>query len=178
MLDITGFLIAVATRSYEAIYKWGYLGLFTINLIETASLSIFPLPTMVFVFSFGGILNPFMVGLVAGLGGGIGSLTGYILGRGFKDLAEKKYGKKLEETRKKFEKYNGLFWIALVNVTPLPDSIISVFCGVIKYDLKKFFLVTTIAKIIFALIISYSGYYSLTWIWNLINPTLPTTIPV
>ena len=45
----------------------GYPGIFLVNLIGSASI-IFPIPSFVVTFAFGGILNPWLVGLFAGAG--------------------------------------------------------------------------------------------------------------
>jgi membrane protein YqaA with SNARE-associated domain len=173
MPSITGFLTAILTQGYEVVYRWGYLGLFLVNVLEAMSFSIFPLPTMLFVFTFGGILNPFLVTIFSALGGAVGTVFPYILGRGFKDIMEKKYSKQLAKTRNKFEKYKGVWWIGIVNVTPLPEGIVSLFCGIINYDFKRFFVTVVIARIIFNLILAYSGYYSVSWVLKLIEIQLP-----
>jgi uncharacterized membrane protein YdjX (TVP38/TMEM64 family) len=74
---------------YAVIYRdwvqnlegYGYLGLFLINILA-ASTVIVPIPGIVAVFAMGGILNPILVGAVAGIGEGIGGLTAYFLGHG------------------------------------------------------------------------------------------------
>lgn len=173
-MGITGFFLALLTRGYEVIYRWGYIGIFLENLIESASFSTWPLPTMAIIFTFGGILNPFLVGLSGGIASAFGSMVSYIFGRGGKDLIEKKYGKKLEMMRRGFDKHGGFLWIMVVNMTPfLPDSLIALFCGLVKYDIKKYFLASLISKIIFNLIIAYAGYYGVNALLNLFQLKLP-----
>lgn len=166
-MSITGFLLTILTRSYEAVYRWGYLGIFLIAFIESGSFSLFPFPTMVLVFSFGSILNPFLVGLSGGVGSTLGSLISYVFGRGSKDFLEKKYGERLEKMRKKFHQYKGFWWIMIVNMTPLPDNLLALFCGMIKYDIRKYIVASLISKILFNLIIAYAGYYGVRGLLNL-----------
>jgi len=173
---LTEFLTDILTRSYEIVYRYGYVGLFLISFIETASLSFFPLPTMFFVFTFGGILNPFLVGIVSGLGAGIGCISGYVFGRGFKDIVEKKYGKKLEKTRETFDKHKGFLWVVILGATPFMSTLLALFCGMIKYDIRKYALASIISKICFNLIFAYAGYYSVTWVLNLVKFNLPSLI--
>jgi len=173
---LTGFLISILTGGYEFIYRWGYLGMFLFNFLETATISLFPLPTSFFVFSFGKIVNPFLLGVISGFGGAIGSVFAYILGRGFKDVIERKYGKYLERTRRNFDKYKAIWWIVIANFIPLGGGVIAVFCGIIRFDLKRFFIAVLLSKIAYNLILSYSGYYSVTWLLDLFQFNLPSLI--
>ena len=74
---------------------WGYLGLFVINLIGSATI-IFPVPAFVVVFAMGAVLNPWLVGIVSGAGCALGELTGYAIGRGIKEVS-KEVGEKKHE---------------------------------------------------------------------------------
>jgi len=151
------------------IYKWGYIGIFLINLIEAASLTIFPLPTMFFVFTFGKILNPFLVGVSAGIGGTIGSMSGYILGRGFKDIFEEKYSKSFDKIKKYLEKRDMFIVVLIFGFTPISYNALPIFCGTVEYDIKKYLLASFISKIAINLFLAYSGYYSVTLISEIIE---------
>ena len=60
---------------------YGYLGVFLISLLGNATV-ILPVPSLAVVFAGGGVLNPLLVGLVAGVGEPLGELTGYLAGYG------------------------------------------------------------------------------------------------
>jgi membrane protein YqaA with SNARE-associated domain len=164
MSNLTAFLVMVYTNGYELVYRWGYLGLFILSLMEGVTLSLFPLPTIFFVFTFGRILNPFLVGTVSGLGSAIGSIVGYVFGRGSNDLVEKKYGKQLDKIRKRFDKHSGFWWLVVLGVIPVTSNLIGLFCGFIEYDFKKYFLATLISKLFITLLFSYAGFYSIGWV--------------
>ena len=57
----------------------GYAGVFLISLLGNATI-ILPAPSLALVFAMGGVLNPLLVGLVAGVGEALGELTGYAAG--------------------------------------------------------------------------------------------------
>ncbi|MEM5792816.1 MAG: VTT domain-containing protein [Candidatus Aenigmatarchaeota archaeon] len=154
------------------IYRWGYIGIFLVNLLEAVTLTFFPLPTMVFVFSFGKILNPFLVGLSAGLGGTLGSIIGYILGRGFKDIFEKKHEKKMNKIKKYIEKKNMFLAIIFLGFTPISYNLLPIFCGTIEYDIKKYLLAIFISRLLLNLFLAYAGYYSITWISGIIDSSI------
>ena len=46
---------------------YGYLGVFVVGVL--CGVSILPAPTLVMVFTLGAVLNPWIVGLIAGFGG-------------------------------------------------------------------------------------------------------------
>jgi len=170
-MEWTNFLVSILTGSTEFVNKWGYLGIFFISLISSASI-LFPIPNFILIFTLGSTLNPFLVGLFAAIGSTIGETTGYLLGLGGKEILEDKYSKQLEKIKKMFKKYGSVIWIIIVSATPLPDDIIGVFCGVIRYDFKKYFIATFIGKLILSLILSYAGYYSLNWVLDYLQPKL------
>jgi membrane protein YqaA with SNARE-associated domain len=66
---------------------YGYPGIFLITLIGNATV-ILPAPAYAFVFAMGGVLDPFLVGVVAGLGAALGEMTGYLAGIGGRSVIE------------------------------------------------------------------------------------------
>ena len=170
-MDWTNFLVSILTGSTDFVNKWGYLGIFVISLISSASI-LFPIPTFILIFTFGSTLNPFLVALSSAIGSTIGETTGYLLGLGGKEILEDKYSKQLEKIKKMFKKYGSVIWILIVSATPLPDDVVGIFCGVIRYDFKKYFIATFIGKLILGLILAYAGYYSLNWVLDYLQPKL------
>jgi membrane protein YqaA with SNARE-associated domain len=72
-------VIIWAPVDYKALGNYGYLGVFIITLLATASL-VLPVPYLGVIIVAGSFLNPFLVAIVAGLASALGELTGYILG--------------------------------------------------------------------------------------------------
>lgn len=143
--------------------NFGYLGIFLISLIGTATI-IFPLPAAVFVFGAAAVLNPLILGIVAGLGAAIGELTGYFMGYAGEKIGEKKIKERVERIKKLFKKYGGFLILVVFAATPLPDDIVGIVGGFLKYEIGKFFVAVLIGKIIFHLILAYGGYYGINWI--------------
>ena len=144
---------------------YGYFGIFLINLISSATI-IFPLPSSIIVFGAPRLfsMNPFLIGLSAALGCVIGELTGYVLGLGGRKVIEKKYKKTIKKTEKLFHKYGGFWIIILFAATPLPDDIVGIVGGTLKYPIKKFFVASFIGKLILNLALAYGGFYGIDWI--------------
>lgn len=148
---------------FSLLSSYGYLGIFLISLIGSSSI-ILPLPSAFFVFFSAAYLDPFLLGLLAGLGSAIGELTGYGLGRGGRKLIKGKWKKKLAETEKLFQKYGGFLIIAVFAATPLPDDIVGILGGSMKYPAKKFFVATLIGKLVLHWILAYGGFFGITWV--------------
>ncbi len=170
-MDWSNILISIATESHDFVSKWGYIGIFLVSLISSASI-ILPIPNFILIFTFGSTLNPFLLALFAAIGSAIGETTGYLLGLGGKEILEKRYSRQLDRINKMFKKYGSIVWIIILGASPLPDDISGLFCGIIKYDFKKYFVATFIGKLILYLILAYSGYYSINWILDYVQPKL------
>ncbi len=147
---------------------FGYLGVFLGSLIGSASIFL-PVPSFLFVFLAGKLLDPFLVGVIAGFGSAIGELTAYGVGFGImygKKKASKRRKKKADSKwasriSKWFRGRYGFVLIVIFAATPLPDDVVGLYCGAIKYGIKKFFIATLIGKIVLCLALAYAGSYGL-----------------
>ena len=148
----------------------GYIGVFLASVIGSATV-IFPLPIFLVIFMAGAALNPFLVGIVAGVGSAIGELIAYGVGFGGRKLLEKKIELKkkglgywLRRGQKWMHRTGGFFVVFLFAATPLPDDVIGIICGSIRYDIKKFFIACLLGKIVLSLLIAYAGFYGINWV--------------
>lgn len=152
-------LMAFTAWAQLVVGDWGYLGIFLVSLVANFSI-IFPIPSFALVFAFGGILNPWLVGLAGGAGAALGELSGYAIGRGGRIAIKKRYQKRLKRVRT-WTLTHGIFpIIILFGATPLPSDIVGVLAGIIRYDLKKFLLANFIGKTILHTAIAFAGLYS------------------
>jgi len=149
--------------------KLGYLGLAITSLLSSALFLPFPLPIL--VFTMGANMNPFIVAIIASVFSSIGSSVKYLVGLGGKELLEKKYENEIKKVRAAFEKYNFFWWLFAVGLTPFPDDPVSIFCGIVKYDFKKYFTAMLLGRIVLYMIVSFAGYYSISAIVNIIKIT-------
>jgi len=76
VLSIAIYFSRGLTGDVEA---YGYLGVFIIAILGAAVI-IVPVPHLPFIFIMGAILNPWLVGLMAGLGEPIGEIPAYMAG--------------------------------------------------------------------------------------------------
>lgn len=148
---------------FSLITSYSYLGLFISSLIGSGSI-ILPLPSAAMIFAAGNFLNPFLVGIVAGLGSALGEVFGYLIGLGGRKVIDKKTKKDVKKWDKYFKKHGGFFIIFLFAVTPLPDDIAGIMAGMLNYPFEKFFIASLIGKIILSLVLAYAGFYGIGWI--------------
>jgi membrane protein YqaA with SNARE-associated domain len=128
---------------WEKVGAWGYVGIFLVTFIATASF-ILPIPYLLIVARAGMYLNPATLTLVAGLAGALGELTGYAVGVSGRDLIAK--GKWYDKANYLMEHY-GFWCVAFFAFIPNPFfDAIGFAAGVMRYPLWKFILATFLGK--------------------------------
>ena len=127
--------------------KYGYLGIFLINFISSATI-FFPGPGFASVFIAGAIFQPWIVSIVSALGATGGELFGYLLGYG----GEKLLGDSprahlwMKRIRRWFTKA-GFITIFLFAALPLPFfDIMGILSGSLNYPIWRFALATFLGK--------------------------------
>ena len=159
---------------FQQLFKWmeslalqyGYFGIFLISLIGALSI-IFPIPYTVIIFTLGGlrvgeawVFEPLWIAVAAGIGSAFGEFSGYLLGFGGRKVISEKYKKKMDFLVKVFNKY-GSITIFLFALTPLPDDLLFIPMGVMRYSIIKAFIPALIGKFFMNLIVAYSGRFSI-----------------
>ena len=141
--------------------QYGYLGVFLISLLGATSIFV-PIPYTVVIFILGGLqtFDPLFIAVAAGAGAAIGEFSGYLLGVGGRKVIGDKYKKKMDFLTKLFKKY-GPIAIFIFALTPLPDDLLFIPLGVMRYSLLRAFIPAILGKFFSNLIIAYSGRLSL-----------------
>lgn len=121
-------------------------------------------PYTLIVYNIGQIYpNYWILGLVSGLGAGIGEITSYIVGRivaSSKKISESEFGEKFHRIRIRFEQKPSLIplTIFICAATPIPDDIILVPFGMMKYPYWKSIPPCMLGKTILTTFMAYLGY--------------------
>jgi len=139
--------------------QYGYFGIFLISLIGALSI-FFPIPYTVIIFTLGGTFEPLWIAVAAGIGSAVGEFSGYLLGFGGRRVISEKYKKKMEFLMKLFDRF-GPIVIFLFALTPLPDDLLFIPLGVIRYSIARAFIPALIGKICMNFIVAYSGRFSI-----------------
>jgi len=155
-------LVWFVKAGHSIVSKYGYVGLFFVCLIGSSS--IIPIPFQIIVFTFGTLLNPLLVGIIAAVGSSLGNLVSYLIGLGGKEILEDKYSKQLSNLKKKLKKYGIFLWLIVIYATPIPNVPFAILSGVVRYDFKKFFLAVLIGELILNITLAFAGFYSMKWI--------------
>jgi membrane protein YqaA with SNARE-associated domain len=149
--------------------NYGYFGIFLISLIGAASI-FFPIPYTVVVFTVAGIKNgsawvfePLWLAVAAGAGSGVGEFSGYLVGLGGRKVISERYKKRMGLLVRVFNRF-GPVVIFIFALTPLPDDLIFIPLGVMRYSLARAFIPALIGKFVMSLIIAYSGRFSIQFI--------------
>lgn len=139
--------------------QFGYLGVFLISLIGTMSI-IFPIPYTLIILLLGVAgWDPLMLTISGGLGSAIGEIAGYFLGYYGRRIISSDRQRKMDYLLKILGKYTpiALFIFAL---TPLPDDLLFIPLGILRYNLLKAFIPSFLGKLLMCYILaSFGGIY-------------------
>jgi len=121
-----------------------------------------PIPYTVVIFILGGLpsFDPLLIAVAAGAGAAIGEFSGYLIGFGGRRVIGDKYKKKMDFLTKLFKRY-GPIAIFVFALTPLPDDLLFIPLGIMRYSLLRAFIPALLGKFFSNLIIAYSGRLSL-----------------
>lgn len=152
-------ILIIQHREYvDQLRHWGYFGLFLVNVVASGTLVV-PGMGAVLTFTLGGVLNPAVVGVVAGFGEATGSVGAYLTGYGGRGLLA---SDPLQGRFSRFMERHGskamFFMAAIVNPIYYPFA---VWMGVLRVRVTKFFAYTLLGRTVKNLILAYVGFFGL-----------------
>ena len=154
-------VIIINHRSYlTQIAEWGYLGCFFINVLTNGTF-ILPGFGIVITFTLGGVLNPAIVGAVAGIGEAIGATGAYFTGYAGRGLLRDSNSSLYLRFSNIIDRHGSkaIFFTSAV-LTPLFYPF-AVFLGMVRFGWVRFFLVTWAGRTVKSMVIAYLGYFGL-----------------
>ena len=164
----------------DDVERWGYLGLFGIVLLRSASV-VFPVPAPGIIFGAGGLLDPLWgipapiaVGVVAGFAESLGEFTGYAAGWGGSPMLERQ--SIYRRVRRWIERRPFLTVFAL-SFTPGPlFDVAGLAAGATRVPIRVFYPAMLIGKILRDTMVATAGYFgvdlvgdALSWVWGVIE---------
>jgi len=149
----------MAEGVYESLFKslqaYGYIGAFMIALLGSL-VPFLPVPYLLPIVLMSKTLDPLLLGVLAGVGGALGKLTSYGLGRFSRRLLSEERRKKMTYLGNAIGKY-GAVAVFLFALTPLPDDVIYIPVGLTGLNLAKFMIANMLGKIVLSWIVAYTG---------------------
>lgn len=145
----------------EEVSVYGYPGVFLFAALTSATV-ILPAPGLIVVYALGAALNPFWVGVAAGLGASIGELSGYLAGYSGRAVVENAQTyERIREWIQKHGKASGwmIFLLAFLPITLF--DLAGMAAGALKMPVWWFLAWETPGKILKMIIVAYLGAYSL-----------------
>jgi len=85
------------------------------------------------------------------------------VGAGGRKVIEDRYGERLESAKLLIQRY-GMAIIFLFALLPLPDDVILIPLGMMRYDLKKTLIAAFLGKVAMCTIVAYAGRFSYTFV--------------
>jgi len=138
--------------------RMGYGGAFLAGFLG-ASVPFFP--SYILIPLMATRLDPFLVGVVSGIGAGVGQYLHYYIGLGGRYLFSRETRARFEKWRVRYGKY-GVWLIIALAATPLtPDDIVWIPLGLMRYPRAKALLAGILGKTMLSLAYAYAGYYGL-----------------
>ena len=138
--------------------QFGYFGVFLISLIGALSI-IVPIPYTLIIYLLGSVLDPLLVAVSGGLGSALGEFSGYVLGYYGQAVLSEDRRRKMDYMMRVFHHY-GFAAIFLFALTPLPDDLLFIPLGIMRYRFVKAFIPAFLGKMLMCFILAYSGHLS------------------
>ena len=142
-------------------FQYGYFGIFILSFLGATSI-IFPIPYTVVIFYLGSlkIFNPFLIAVSGGAGSALGEFFGFFLGYYGRAVLSKERQRKIDYVMKIFNRYGALA-IFVFALTPLPDDLLFIPLGVMRYSFTRAFIPCFAGKILMCFILAYGGHLSI-----------------
>jgi len=152
---VGAFWLGTQRELVQRFSQWGYLSSFLISLIGSATV-ILPAPGLALILALGAHLNPLLLGVVAGIGSGLGELSGYLAGKAGRNLVnrEGRFNTFLHNMTTRFTS-PALFILAIL---PLPIfDFAGILAGALRMPVLRFLAVVISGKIIKHALAAYLG---------------------
>ncbi len=165
VLMLTVKLQGLLRRPLQEYALYAYVGVFIITTLNSATI-IFPAPGMALVLSAASTWNPIWIALAASLGGSLGELTGYLVGRAGKNVVIPEQSA-VYQRAEGWMRQHGAWVISFLAGVPLaPFDIVGLVAGGLRYPVGKFLLFCWFGRIPRTFVEVYFGASLLRWAFH------------
>ena len=142
-----GLFVAFLGTDEQRVEQFGLIGAFIINLTSSATV-ILPAPGLLIILGMAEIIDPWRLGVVTGIAGGLGAGTAYLAGVVGRDAMSEENKIKMRLTAL-FNSRWGAVLLFMGNLIPFaPGDALSAIAGVSRFPIVPFFIYVTVATII------------------------------
>lgn len=143
--------------------QFRYVGVFLLSFVGSVSI-IIPIPYTSILLTLGTRpeMDPLFLTIAAGIGSSIGEFSGYILGYYGRSVIKEERRRKMNYMMRVFDRF-GPIAIFLFALTPLPDDLLFIPLGILRYSFIKAFIPSFLGKLLMCSILAYGGrlYYNI-----------------
>jgi len=125
------------------------------SLIGASSI-IIPIPYTIIIFLIAKQYDPILLAIAGGTGAAVGEFAGYILGFYGQKVVSEERKRKMKFLIKLFGRY-GPVAIFLFALTPLPDDLLFIPLGILRYKFIKVFIPAILGKILMVYLLAHFG---------------------
>ena len=155
-------------------YQFGLPGLLLASVVVNATVFIVVpvIELAVIGLSAAQAYPPWLLGVVAGLGAGLGELTGYFVGSQGRHLVQHFSAKEtgiMHRVQKMLSAHvwKGTATIFILASIPFPFDVVGLAAGLAKFPLPNFFVAATAGKMLRFTVLAYAALWGFTTIVNL-----------
>lgn len=157
VIVLSVFIISNRER-IAALQTYSYLGVFLVSLVTCSSILV-PVPGWILIAAMGTVLNPILVGIISGIGGTIGEITGYLLGYGGRLVVDNfnTYSRMVEWMKK----WGGITIFVLALIPNPVFDLAGAAAGSLRFPVWKFLLYGALGRIPKHIFFAYTGYWGI-----------------
>ena len=134
----------------------GYPGVFFLSFLGSVAMAL-PVPGLITLCGVSALLNPFTVGMVAGIGETIGEASGYAVGFGGKGMI---LNYALYDKIKRWMERRGTLVIFVVSLIPNPVfDVVGIAAGATRFPFPRFMLTVLAGKCLKGILVAYTCYH-------------------
>ncbi len=151
-----GLFVAYLNADETRVEQYGLIGAFIVSLTSSATV-VLPAPGILIILSMAEIIDPWRLGIVTGIGGGLGGGTAYLAGAVGRDAMGESSRLKQRMTDLFNSKW-GMVILFVGNLIPFaPGDAISAIAGISRFPILQFFIYVIIASILKMIALSWLG---------------------
>lgn len=151
-------LMTVFRQTIAQLGSWGYVGAFIINAISSATV-VLPAPGGAIVLLMASDYHPLLLGIAAGLGGTLGSLTAYVVGAQARPVFRKR--RFYDFAYRLMHRFGYVILFALTLPPVSPGDFGGILAGATRYPVRKFLMAVGVASVIKMVALTYTAAVSL-----------------